>query len=267
MTKILKLRDLLLHYKKGGYFMVDIMERESTAWNLYDIILVLILTFTLTSLIFLIIESVIGYLVISDFILSIRILVLNFVQAMLLGGLTLSVIKLKYRLSLKEVGFHSNDLGRIFKYGIIGGILICLMITLLNNLIYLIIDNFWGLKPPAQQVIQNLLESDSNLLFFLNSFLIVIVAPVTEEIFFRGFIYPYCKSKLGKWKGILLSALFFALAHASIWLFLPTFLGGVILAIIYERVKSLYSCILAHGVWNMIIVSLLYFIWKTNFIQ
>ncbi|PRX33570.1 hypothetical protein BX659_10397 [Orenia metallireducens] len=243
------------------------VERESTAWNLYDIILVLILTFTLTSLIFLIIESVIGYLVIDEFILSIRVLILNFVQAILLGGLTLSILKIKYRLALKDVGFNLNDLGNVLKYGIIGGILICLLITLLNNFIYLIIDNLWGIEAPAQEVIKNLLESESSLLFFLNGLLIVIVAPITEEIFFRGFIYPYCKSKLGKWKGILLSALFFALAHASIWLFFPTFLGGIILANIYEKTKSIYSCMLAHGVWNMIIVSLLYLIWKGNFIQ
>jgi len=242
------------------------VDRESTAWNLYDIILILILTFILTSVIFLIIESVIGYLVINDFILSIRILILNFVQAILLGGLTLSVLKVKYGLSLKDVGFNLSNLGSILRYGIIGGILICLLITLLNNFIYLIIDSFWGIEPPEQQVIQNLLESESNLLFFLNGVLIVVVAPITEEIFFRGFIYPYCKSKMGKWKGILLSASLFALAHGSIWLFLPTFLGGVILANIYEKTKSIYSCMLAHGVWNMIIVSLLYFIWKTNLI-
>ncbi|WP_018250198.1 CPBP family intramembrane glutamic endopeptidase [Orenia marismortui] len=242
--------------------MANIIQRDKTTWRLTDIIAVLFLTFVFTSVIFLLVEWIINCLFSSNLMLLIRPLILNSIQALLLAGLTLLIIKIRYKVSLKDFGFNLNNSKEIIKYGIIGGILICSIITFLNNLIHILIDNFFGIQAPTQQVIQSLLSSQNQLLFFLHSILIILVAPLTEEIFFRGFIYPYCKVKLGKAKGIFLSGLIFGLAHSSIWLLVPTFLGGVILALIYERTKSLYSCIIAHSIWNMIIVFLIYTIWK-----
>jgi len=47
----------------------------------------------------------------------------------------------------------------------------------------------------------------------ISIFSISVVAPVTEEIFFRGLMYPVLQEKLGKLAGIVITAFLFALVH------------------------------------------------------
>ncbi len=235
-------------------------------WTIKDILFILLLTFLLSYFLFLILEFIIEVIDAEVVTTEIKELIISFIQAVLLGGLPVLVWKIKYKLSLKEVGFTWSNTSIILNYGIIGGIFICLAIIIFNNFLYNIVDSTLGLTAPTQSVIKDLLNSPNYNFFISHSLLIVIVAPITEEIFFRGFIYPYFKKKFGKVKGIILNGIIFGLAHSSFWLFFATCLGGSILALIYERTESIYSCILAHSVWNMIIVFLIYILWHINLI-
>ncbi len=246
--------------------MPDSLNDQGIKWDLVDILLVLSLTFSMTLLFFLVLEYGLNEFFVSKFIISIKPLILNFIQALLLAGLTLFLVKIRYNISLNDFGFKFIKVSTTLKYGIIGGISICLLITLLNNIIYSFIFDLFGIQAPTQEVIKSLLRAENPILFLLYTCLIVIVAPLTEEIFFRGFVYPYCKVKVGKCRGMILNGILFGFAHFSCWLFFPTCLGGVILAWIYEKTESLYSAILAHAVWNMIIVSLVYIIWKLKLV-
>ncbi|GAB6098810.1 hypothetical protein JCM16358_06890 [Halanaerocella petrolearia] len=246
--------------------MVDISAQEDIKWQLADIILVLFLTFTVTPLLFQSLWWGLDAILALDGLLEVRPLLLNLTQATLLASLTLTVVTKSYYISITEFGLRKIDIDSILKYGLIGGVVICFFIMLINNLIHTLASKFYGITPPTQQVIKNLLQSNNNWVFLLYSFLITIVAPISEEIFFRGLIYPYCKSKLGINKGMLVNGVIFGLAHFSGWVFIPTFLGGVILAWIYEQTDSLYSSMLAHGVWNLIIVLLIFIIWKLGII-
>jgi hypothetical protein len=77
-----------------------------------------------------------------------------------------------------------------------------------------------------------------------------LVAPIKEEILFRGLIYPPLRQALGKGKGMLLTGLFFATLHFDIVRFLPLFIGGVVLAWLYQRSSSIWPAVVAHGTWN-----------------
>ncbi|AGB40717.1 CAAX amino terminal protease family [Halobacteroides halobius DSM 5150] len=233
-------------------------------WQLADIILVLFFTLTVTPILFHVVWWGLDQILALDSLMQIRLLILNLIQAVLLGSLTLIVVTRNYYLSVSNFGLKKIDIDSILKYGVVGGIVICIFVVLINNLIHAVVSKIYGINPPTQQVIKDLLKSNNNWIFILHTCLIVIIAPISEEIFFRGFIYSYCKSKLGITKGILLNGVIFGLAHFSIWVFIPTFLGGIILAWIYERTNSLYSSILAHGVWNLIIVLLIFIIWKAG---
>lgn len=88
--------------------------------------------------------------------------------------------------------------------------------------------------------------------------LVCVVVPIGEEIFFRGFVY----GALRRWGVAMatgLSAMFFAAVHQQVVHFLPIFVLGVILALLYERTRSLVGAVAVHAVNNVVaILSLLY---------
>ena len=69
---------------------------------------------------------------------------------------------------------------------------------------------------------------------------IVVLAPITEEITYRGFLYPCIKRCLGVWPGLILSGLIFGAVHMSLPQMLPLTLLGILLAYSYERGKTLW---------------------------
>jgi CAAX protease family protein len=81
-----------------------------------------------------------------------------------------------------------------------------------------------------------------------------LVAPINEEIFFRGFLVPRI--------GIIASALLFAVLHftyASVSEFVAALFFGLLAGYVYKRTKSLYPSIVAHMIVNFItITSLIY---------
>ena len=81
-------------------------------------------------------------------------------------------------------------------------------------------------------------------------FLLVVVAPVTEEVLFRGLILRGFLANYSKRGAILLSALLFALMHTNPWQFIPAFVAGVLLAWLLIETGSLVPCLFAHAVAN-----------------
>ena len=82
----------------------------------------------------------------------------------------------------------------------------------------------------------------------------VVQAPILEELLFRGLLQGVVLEKWSRNRRILFVALVFALAHAgmyqNIFYFIPYFLGGLALSVIYEKRRSLFDCILLHSLAN-----------------
>jgi membrane protease YdiL (CAAX protease family) len=79
----------------------------------------------------------------------------------------------------------------------------------------------------------------------------VALAPVFEEVIFRGLLYGSLRARLGVWPAVVLSALVFALAHGyGVVGFASVFLSGGLWAWSYERTRSLLPAIAAHMVNN-----------------
>jgi hypothetical protein len=82
----------------------------------------------------------------------------------------------------------------------------------------------------------------------------LIVAPLVEELVFRGVLYPALRDRTGRAGAIVLSAAVFAAAHV-LWswkLFIPwtQFLGGIVFAWAYERTRSLVFPAVFHFLGN-----------------
>lgn len=90
-------------------------------------------------------------------------------------------------------------------------------------------------------------------------FMAVIVAPVAEEIIFRGYFYGVIRRFGGRLPALLTSSLLFAAIHVH----LPSMLGlgilAIILCLLYERTGSLWAPITMHACFNASTIAVLIF--------
>ena len=114
------------------------------------------------------------------------------------------------------------------------------------------IDNLTRSVFPPPAALAELFESLMNTREhpFSSFFLLVVVAPVTEELLFRGIILRGFLANYSKRNAILLSALLFALMHTNPWQFISAFVAGVLLAWVLIETGSLIPCLFAHAVTN-----------------
>lgn len=96
-------------------------------------------------------------------------------------------------------------------------------------------------------------ESD---IFFDGAFVLLtfqalaFITPMSEELFFRGFIFRGLLPKLGPWGAIVASAAIFSAFHLSIGVLIPIFITGFLFAWLYWRTGSLWAAIGAHAGQN-----------------
>lgn len=90
--------------------------------------------------------------------------------------------------------------------------------------------------------------------FSLSFFGMVILAPIFEEIFYRGLILHQLLKKYNTFTAILFSSFLFAISHLNPKTIIPLFLFSILISYLYVRFKqSLIIVILAHVVWNIFV--------------
>jgi membrane protease YdiL (CAAX protease family) len=77
---------------------------------------------------------------------------------------------------------------------------------------------------------------------------LVVLAPVLEEILFRGFLLHRFARKWGRTVGILASSALFGALHPDT---LEAGLFGVAMCLLYMHTRSLYVSMIAHGAYNL----------------
>ncbi len=76
------------------------------------------------------------------------------------------------------------------------------------------------------------------------------LAPVVEELVFRGFLYRAWEAQWGWVWSMLATSTVFALYHPN---FVSAFFGSVLMVCILRRTGSLRACILAHATYNTLL--------------
>ncbi len=84
-----------------------------------------------------------------------------------------------------------------------------------------------------------------------------VVAPFSEEIFFRGLIFGGLAQRMPVAVAAIVSALLFALLH-GIGVFAPIFVLGLGLAYVYRRTGSVWASMSTHSLINFISLTLLF---------
>ena len=80
------------------------------------------------------------------------------------------------------------------------------------------------------------------------------MAPVVEELIFRGVIMHGLMRNYSKFTAVFVSALMFALFHLNPWQFPATFILGIVLGILMVRTRNIYLCILGHAINNGLVL-------------
>ncbi len=218
-------------------------------WGILDVLLVLAFIFVLTNIFTWLTAGLIETLVITQ-----KYLISTVFQttAVILALIYFNIIK---GVTWKDIGIRAENPIKIITYGILGGILLFGLVVFAGIIMELLLPIKPSLQPFAKLVLEAKDFNDLIVLLFIGS----VLAPIGEEIYFRGMVYPVFKEKWGLFAGMIISGLFFALLHFDILRFFPLLLGGVGLAYIYEKSRSLFACMLAHGLWNGVMILLLYF--------
>ena len=89
--------------------------------------------------------------------------------------------------------------------------------------------------------------------------MIVLLAPIIEEVVFRGLFYAALKSYFPWFVSIIFSSIIFALIHGNILAFTLLFSLSLLLTFIYELYGKLFYPILIHSCFNISMLFLIYF--------
>lgn len=170
-----------------------------------------------------------------------------------LTGLTIAIVLMlgvyfiglrPKKLSWSEVGlrsFPAKDWWRI---------LLWTFLLIIGSTIVMILTSYIGntFETSKTESIQQNVTVFSVFIAFASA---VIISPIYEEIFYRGFIYRWLRTRLGIGWAMFLSASLFTIVHIPTYNAMPAnFLGGIIFAWAYERTNSVWPAVWVHGLTN-----------------
>lgn len=101
----------------------------------------------------------------------------------------------------------------------------------------------------------------------IGGFPLVVLGPIGQELFFRGFLYNYFQTKLGVVPALVLQSLIFTISHVSHIYFFDNksllvlsffFIYGIIAGILYRVSNSIYPSIVFHGIYNYLTLAALF---------
>jgi len=107
---------------------------------------------------------------------------------------------------------------------------------------------FYALYPFVPKIVLEFMNFnfDSTILNYIS---ICLLAPITEEIIFRGIVFQRLALKWNVTAGIIVSSVIFAIGHFP-YNFIGAFAYGVVLCIVYKKSGSLYVPIVFHMIVN-----------------
>ena len=123
------------------------------------------------------------------------------------------------------------------------GILLGFALPVLDTVISFLTEPIIGSSPMQEEIIK-MAEAPGMFPEFL--FFASVIAPIIEEIYFRGFSFQAFKNKWGSNWGIFACSIFFAFLHFDPWVFLHILAMGLVLAYAYEKTGSLPLVMTAH---------------------
>lgn len=155
--------------------------------------------------------------------------------------------RIKYNSTSKDFGLIPIRAWKLIKNVIIG-----FLLYYLASAIFLQLQLSYDIQIPGYG------EQESHIPIFgesldgmiLGGIIIVFIAPIVEELFFRGYLYQIMRKYVHIGWASVLSASIFALFHLEFQVFIPIFILGLVLNWLFQRSGSLWTPIAFHMVNN-----------------
>jgi membrane protease YdiL (CAAX protease family) len=155
----------------------------------------------------------------------------------------------------RQDGIRQTGIGlwRIPK-GVLGGLLgmaiVLPLILYVNDLTVWILDR-WKQANPPHELLEILKENPPAWLRAADVFAAGVVAPLAEEMFFRGLLQTLLRNLFkNSWLAMIFAATAFALVHPW-WTWPQIFFLGLCLGYAYERSGNLWMSITMHALFNL----------------
>lgn len=81
----------------------------------------------------------------------------------------------------------------------------------------------------------------------------IIIAPIFEELFFRGFVLKWSLKYISPNSALFLSAILFGFMHIESVRTINAIIFGIFAGVLYMKTKSVYPCIFVHFLWNTMV--------------
>lgn len=167
-------------------------------------------------------------------------------------GLLVALLVLRYLLSRRQLGWRNVGVtgglsGKSVLYAFVGWLVAFFLYYIVETSLTSVgIRMFWnegdffGLDTPWRVI--------------GICFATLVIAPIAEEILYRGYVLQALLAKFSTTLAVLLSALIFASIHISIGpgMVVYLFLGGLIPAFLFIRFRNIYPCVLMHFLNNIV---------------
>lgn len=159
----------------------------------------------------------------------------------------------RHRVGLEAMGFRNARLGPL-----VAMVPLSVGLLVLDGALTALASRLTGTvqNPQTQALAPRGVLTTANFLWLL--LLIAVIAPVCEELLFRGMIYRWARTRQGTAVAVIATSSLFALAHVVPVLLVPLFVLGVALALVAERSASIYPAITLHALNNGIALLVIY---------
>ncbi|MTI81324.1 MAG: CPBP family intramembrane metalloprotease [Firmicutes bacterium] len=156
--------------------------------------------------------------------------------------------------SYHDLGLEKQGLFKNVLYGIAGGVGLFVLATGAQH----IFTSFLAADISTNPLVKMANRAHSPWQLLIPVFIAGVMAPIAEELYYRGFAFSAFVKRWGLVIGLIISALFFAAVHlSSIW-FWEIALVGAGLAMLYYWTGSIIPGIIAHSIVNTTRLILVY---------
>lgn len=150
-----------------------------------------------------------------------------------------------YKEPLSALGFTTQRVPRALLFGAVGFVVAFIGAAVVG----FPVEQQFGVDPTQQALSESATEPGLFPLVFLSG---IIIAPIAEEIVFRGYMYKAFRDRFKPAYAIILSAALFSIIHLEWRAALSLFVIGVVLAYVYEKTGNLMAPITVHILNNAV---------------
>lgn len=148
----------------------------------------------------------------------------------------------------RALGFHGGNNARALGAAVLGLLFTAPAVLGAAQLTRGLVEAGGGTHVP-QRVLVELLELQGPALWTALA-LAVLVLPLLEELFFRGFLQPLCTQNFGDRGGIVVVSVLFTALHPAVEAWPALFVLSLLLCGLMLRTQRLLASWCAHALWN-----------------